>query len=67
MLKRLGRGDVDIVIGTRFAGSQPAAPAPKRLALRTAARLSRAATDSDSLTRTTGCGCSTGGWPTIWT
>ena len=41
MLKRLGRGDVDIVIGTRFAGSaENRTPPLKRLVLRTAARLS---------------------------
>ncbi|MCB1266111.1 MAG: glycosyltransferase family 2 protein [Mycobacterium sp.] len=41
MLNRLGRGDVDIVIGTRFAGSAVnRTPRLKRLVLRTAARLS---------------------------
>jgi polyprenyl-phospho-N-acetylgalactosaminyl synthase len=42
MIDRLGAGDVDVVIGTRFAqdgGSRP--PLVKRLVLRTAARLSR--------------------------
>ena len=42
MVERLGAGDVDIVIGTRFAapqGSRP--PFVKRIVLRTAARLSR--------------------------
>ena len=42
MVDRLGAGDVDIVIGTRFGGrarSRP--PLAKRLVLRTAARLSR--------------------------
>src|SRR5437588_6704896 len=41
MIDRLGRGDVDVVIGTRFAtdeGSRP--PLFKRIVLRTAARLS---------------------------
>jgi glycosyltransferase involved in cell wall biosynthesis len=42
MVDRLGAGDVDVVIGTRFAtseGSRP--PFVKRVVLRTAARLSR--------------------------
>ena len=42
MIDRLGAGDVDVVIGTRFAnheGSRP--PFFKRIVLRTAARLSR--------------------------
>jgi polyprenyl-phospho-N-acetylgalactosaminyl synthase len=42
MVERLGAGDVDVVIGTRFAtneGSRP--PFVKRIVLRTAARLSR--------------------------
>ena len=42
MVDRLGAGDVDVVIGTRFArraGSRP--PFLKRIVLRTAARLSR--------------------------
>ncbi len=42
MIDRLGVGDVDVVIGTRFArrdGSRP--PFVKRIVLRTAARLSR--------------------------
>ena len=42
MIDRLGVGDVDVVIGTRFAtneGSRP--PFLKRMVLRTAARLSR--------------------------
>jgi glycosyltransferase involved in cell wall biosynthesis len=42
MIDRLGAGDVDVVIGTRFAtneGSRP--PFLKRIVLRTAARLSR--------------------------
>ncbi len=42
MIARLCAGDVDVVIGTRFGrphGSQP--PLPKRIVLRTAARLSR--------------------------
>jgi glycosyltransferase involved in cell wall biosynthesis len=42
MIDRLGAGDVDVVIGTRFGrqeGSRP--PFFKRLVLRTAARLSR--------------------------
>ena len=43
MLDRLRRGDVDIVIGTRFAGStRTATPPLKRLVLRTAAWLSPA-------------------------
>ena len=40
MLDRLSRGDVDVVIGTRFAGSTiSSTPALKRLVLRTAAAL----------------------------
>jgi polyprenyl-phospho-N-acetylgalactosaminyl synthase len=42
MVDRLGAGDVDVVVGTRFArreGSRP--PFLKRIVLRTAARLSR--------------------------
>ncbi len=40
MLDRIGRGDVDIVIGTRFAGSATARiPLLKRLILKTAARV----------------------------
>ncbi len=45
MIERLDAGDVDVVIGTRFAGAQagPASRPPlmKRIVLRTAARLSR--------------------------
>lgn len=41
MVERLSRGDVDIVLGTRFAGSAVnRIPMLKRLVLRTAARLS---------------------------
>ena len=41
MVDRLARGDVDIVIGSRFAGSSPTAtPVLKRLLLRAAAALS---------------------------
>jgi glycosyltransferase involved in cell wall biosynthesis len=41
MLDRLSRGDVDVVIGTRFAGSTITSTPPlKRLVLRTAAALS---------------------------
>lgn len=42
MIDRLSKGDVDVVIGTRFAGSTVSQTPPlKRLVLRTAARLSR--------------------------
>jgi len=42
MVDRLGAGDVDIVIGTRFSGrARNRPPLAKRLVLRTAARLSR--------------------------
>ncbi|MDD4868527.1 MAG: glycosyltransferase family 2 protein, partial [Mycobacterium sp.] len=42
MVDRLGAGDVDIVIGTRFGGPQGSRPPLlKRLVLQTAARLSR--------------------------
>ncbi len=42
MIDRLGVGDVDIVIGTRFGGRETSRPPlVKRMVLRTAARLSR--------------------------
>lgn len=42
MVERLASSDVDIVIGTRFGGSETARPPfLKRIVLRTAARLSR--------------------------
>lgn len=40
MVRRIRRGDVDIVIGTRFGGGAVAAPPLKRLVLRAAAWLS---------------------------
>src|SRR5947209_17901161 len=42
MIERLAVGDVDVVIGTRFAGQEGSRPPlAKRIVLRTAARLSR--------------------------
>jgi polyprenyl-phospho-N-acetylgalactosaminyl synthase len=42
MIERLAEGDVDVVIGTRFAGQEGSRPPlMKRIVLRTAARLSR--------------------------
>jgi glycosyltransferase involved in cell wall biosynthesis len=42
MIERLAAGDVDVVIGTRFAGQEGSRPPlVKRIVLRTAARLSR--------------------------
>src|ERR1700756_574068 len=42
MVDRLGAGDVDVVIGTRFAGQEGSRPPFfKRIVLQTAARLSR--------------------------
>ncbi|MBV8182722.1 MAG: glycosyltransferase family 2 protein [Mycobacterium sp.] len=40
MIDRLGAGDVDVVIGTRFGPGVTRPPLPKRIVLQTAARLS---------------------------